>query len=731
MPTRLLHQCLMTIPENIFNELLDDTNTINSFCSKIERLSNKTTLDPNVFKGDVLELFTEYLIKTRGSDNRIGINEYKLIQESKQQDLGVDGYGIGANLKPATVQVKYRHHDYELSNNEDHLSNFLVQSWTAFKVDMTDTMNMLIITTAQDVHYHTMNNMLQGKVRVLHRNHLKSLVDNDDYFWTDFYNSIKESISIPVVKPQKMVLRPHQQEAITAIIKDHNGKGQVILPTGTGKTVIEAETIAQHILQSSQPQTIKVYASRILLCFQLIKEIQDYLLASNIDVDLINFNSGNLQDTEYIKRYVENGFAGRKVESTTSNLELKNVVMKSHANNKSIIIFSTYHSGVNSHRDDLPINLSIFDEAHNTVNEEFRDVVDLPSEKTFFFTATQKFTDSDTGFGMNNEIRYDDIIFQKTPYEMIEAGEICRPYIHIVKTDIQRPGGLNDAPDAIVHSIFSAFFEHEAIIKQQSYNPDELGAKIIVAVEGQNILKAIMKSDEMNDYRRNHPHIHIGAISSEYGIFYDGVHNDGAVTNMAKHEFLQQIKALKNNDSCIIFHVDMIGEGIDIPGITGVMPFRNQNVIKFVQFLGRSMRLHPMDKSRFYKGEINPNDVSKYIKPYAWVIIPDFLQNSPDFEDRYKQIVRNMKYHYGFKPSEMVLYGNKFGLNTGTNIQTVNQPNSGNIFTQVGMVNYEHELESLKDDDNITHRVIEITNQIKESGTDDFTPLVKYLESLT
>ncbi|MFW6120837.1 MAG: DEAD/DEAH box helicase [Petrotogales bacterium] len=730
MTITLVHQCLFTIPEIIFDDLLFGVQTINSFCSKIEQNSTRTSLDPNQFKGDILELFTEYLLKTRGSDNRIGINEYQLVQETDLPDLGVDGIGIGANQKPATVQVKYRHHDYILTANEDHLSNFMVQSWSTFNVDMNDTMNMLIVTTAQDIHHHTHDNMLQGKVRTLARPQLRQLVDNDTYFWSNFFSSVKESLKVAKASRQVITLRPHQEDAITAILNDENAKGKIILPTGTGKTVVEAETILKHITTSHNPQIIKVYASRILLCFQLIKDVQEYLLSHDIDVDFVNFNSGQLQDTEYIKQYVENGFIGRKIQSTTSNLELLDLVNKSHQEGRTIVIFSTYHSAVRSQRDDIHVNLSIFDEAHNTVNEEFQEAVDLQSDKKFFFTATEKLTESDEGFGMNNEARYDDMIFIKTPKEMIDAGEICKPFIHVVKTDIDRPSGLNDAPDAIVHSIFSAFLKHNQVIKDNSTDSSKIGAKVIVAVEGQNILRAIMNSDELNEYCKEYPHIHIGAISSEFGIYYDGEHTTN-VNNMAKHKFLENIKSLNHNDLCIIFHVDMIGEGIDIPGITGVMPFRNQNVIKFVQFLGRAMRLHPIDKARFYKGEISLENMDDYIKPYAWIIIPDFLQNSADFGERYKIIVRNMKYHYGFNPTEHIIYDDRFGIDDPDAIQPVNESNSSNPFDHIGMVNYEHELESIELNSEIEQTVETLIQRVHESGNHDFSILTDYLKNLT
>ena len=76
--------------------------SIESFCAKIKQQAevHAHLLDPNDYKGWALELFVEYLIKVDGRDNRIGIYDYQVDSEGDEDDVGVDGHGIGDNSYP-------------------------------------------------------------------------------------------------------------------------------------------------------------------------------------------------------------------------------------------------------------------------------------------------------------------------------------------------------------------------------------------------------------------------------------------------------------------------------------------------------------------------------------------------------------------------------------------------------------------------------------------------------
>ena len=71
-----------------------------------------------------------------------------------------------------------------------------------------------------------------------------------------------------------MQLRPHQQRALDAIAR--NSKGQVIIPTGGGKTLV---AIMDAIRQfEAGNKTIVVVAPRILLAHQLRAEFTEHIL---------------------------------------------------------------------------------------------------------------------------------------------------------------------------------------------------------------------------------------------------------------------------------------------------------------------------------------------------------------------------------------------------------------------------------------------------------------------
>ena len=140
-----------------------------------------------------------------------------------------------------------------------------------------------------------------------------------------------------------MQLRPHQEKAIQSMI-DHD-KGQVIVPTGGGKTMCMIEDAKRRFAQDSLPKTIVVVAPRILLANQLSSEFLEFIT----DVDVIHVHSG---ETHH--------------KSTTKADQLEYWVNDSTEN---ILIFTTYHSLHRVEETGINVDTIYFDEAHNSVRK--------------------------------------------------------------------------------------------------------------------------------------------------------------------------------------------------------------------------------------------------------------------------------------------------------------------------------------------------------------------------
>ena len=155
---------------------------------------------------------------------------------------------------------------------------------------------------------------------------------------------------------------PHQQNAVDAMW--NNNKGQVIIPTGGGKTICMIQDL---IHQQAVPTgiTTVVVAPRILLAEQLCKEFLD--LIDDTYTHVMHVHSG---ETDY--------FSTTKPEK----IAMFNNVARSAGEN--CIIFTTYHSLHKVQEADIEVNNIYFDEAHNSVQRNF-----FPATEHFSADADQ------------------------------------------------------------------------------------------------------------------------------------------------------------------------------------------------------------------------------------------------------------------------------------------------------------------------------------------------------
>ena len=144
----------------------------------------------NKFKGDLFEIFTEGFLHLMGSYPTIGISGYKPVDS--YDDNGIDGYGVGIDGKPLTVQIKFRTNStYELRRDE--ISYF---GWLSihppFNVEL-NSKNFVIFTNCEGIHYSTKETYF-NKLRVINGKIIKGTIDNNINFWNNFSELIENSL---------------------------------------------------------------------------------------------------------------------------------------------------------------------------------------------------------------------------------------------------------------------------------------------------------------------------------------------------------------------------------------------------------------------------------------------------------------------------------------------------------------------------------------------------------
>lgn len=156
-----------------------------------EELFKKTFKTKYNFIGDLFEIFAEIFFHIHSGDNRVGVFNYK--PAPPDTDNGVDGFGIGIDGKPATVQVKFRSNLSDELKERD-IKNFGFQSIILYDVDKNTKTNMVIFTTSNGLHYHTADQVFQGRMRTINGDMISKMIDNNQCFWLAAHQLINESI---------------------------------------------------------------------------------------------------------------------------------------------------------------------------------------------------------------------------------------------------------------------------------------------------------------------------------------------------------------------------------------------------------------------------------------------------------------------------------------------------------------------------------------------------------
>ena len=346
-------------------------------------------------------------------------------------------------------------------------------------------------------------------------------------------------------------LRPHQERIVKRMT--HTTKGQVIVPTGGGKTMCMI-TDAHRQFQYGN-QTIVVVAPRILLAQQL----SDDFLKIIDNAKVLHVHSG---ESEHF--------------STTNSNTISEWVVNNWNDNK--IIFTTYHSLNRIQQSSIPVNTIYFDEAHNSVQRHFYTATKFfattNNRRCFFLTATPHHSKNDER-GMNNVEVYGKVLEQVPAPELVDAGVILPPKVVVNQFDM---------------------------IKGRKITCEEDTANILSSIDSNSVDKILIcaKSTKQITDLICDINFYFGLDDRGYSIMFitsrTGAYIDGK--KVGRDKFFDTLNKWGKDDNkkFVVLHHSILSEGINVSGLEAVLFLRSMNYIGISQTIGRVIRKGNVNK---------------------------------------------------------------------------------------------------------------------------------------
>lgn len=497
------------------------------------------------------------------------------------------------------------------------------------------------------------------------------------------------------------ILRPYQKDAVDTTLT--NDRGIVCLPTGTGKTFCQSAIIADDILKRNNGFGMYVVnAPRILLTYQLLKEVYSFLLRHKIEARYMFVHSGSTIDRREIRKIKENfKIEGKDIPfseiiSGTNPTEIAAFMQIAQRQNLPLVMFSTYNSAnqietarLVSEFDNIRITLN--DEAHYLIQEQFHNIIDtISDDREYFFTATRRSPESYDpnvpylGRGMDNVEKYGELLYNMTPREAIELGRMVRPRLHFVNTN--RDYNSDDFDISMNRIIKTSYEQHGEVLG------GKISPKLLVTTKESPDILNFLNSIEYQELRDDNVEVFAIASNPLIGCDING-------EKVSRTKFLKELKRKGELDNVkmIILHYDILAEGIDVSGFTGMLPLRTLNMSKFLQTYGRCGRVHPKDSERINSGEITSDDIDKMIKPYAYIILPNITLDNEDDKNHLTRIVHNMR-EIGFDTNEdVILTTEAGGFSEEEEVEMMNEIDRIRREVGIMIINYDAEIENEQD----------------------------------
>lgn len=462
-------------------------------------------------------------------------------------------------------------------------------------------------------------------------------------------------------------LYEHQKIALKSIMV--NDIGTIIFPTATGKTFIQAATIAMNILQNPMntqwPYTCTnvhiVHVPRILLSYQILNEIYGFLNKVNVSAKYLVVHSGTKVDEgTLLEKHLKDAEENLKIEwldievTTKKDVIRKNIIQARNLC-RPLIIIQTYHSADNTFEvlKDMGIVAKTVqnDECQYLVSSEFGHLLRVAREKFYSYTATRK--DAPL-LGMQNEELWGSTLAKMSPREAVDRGIIVRPRMiyQVSKNPISKEDTRKSFP-IFVESDWEAL---------NSTNP-KVKNKMLVKTRGSDDMSIFINSKECERFIENGIHVFVIGSNDKINNWYNGKF-------LKRTDWLAELQSIGDdyNSEMIVLHFDILSEGIDVPGFTSISLFSAPELDKFIQNYGRTARLDKTDRQFLKEGTITTKDLKTWKKPYSYVIVHEFNDLDKSQSEGICQMVSNFR-EYGFDPKRDVIVTSQRGIGDETQME--------------------------------------------------------------
>ena len=337
-------------------------------------------------------------------------------------------------------------------------------------------------------------------------------------------------------------------------------KGQLIIPTGGGKTLCMIHDIVENQKYIDNGSTIVVVAPRILLAEQLCSEFLEVIDTTHTHV--MHVHSG---ETSHF--------------STTKAEKINLFVNTARTAGENVVIFTTYHSLHRLVEADIEVNTIYFDEAHNSVQRNFFPATEhfsADADRCYFFTATPKHSLSIYKPGMNDADVYGNVICNVPAPLLVDEGYILPPKVVVKQLDMVQDKQMIADRDC------------QNLI--ETIDENSLDKILIAARSTKQIIKLLSQSDFRNELaKRGYSCLY---ITSKTGAIIDG-------QKVNREVFFDTLNTWGKdpNKKFVVLHHSILSEGINVSGLEAVLFMRNMDYIGISQSIGRVIRLGGSQKT--------------------------------------------------------------------------------------------------------------------------------------